>query len=624
MPLIAQVGRRSLKTRALILTLYLALSIGAVTMVVPFLLMLSTSLTSGVDQNDYAIIPRFLYSRDALYRKYIEDKYYGNIDQVNGRNATAFATMEDVTPPTSDEMSHPEIVAIWDRLTADLPNEFWEAGFRGYMNGPSLLTEWYQQETERRFRGHIAALNERYLEENVSFQTVLPPNERLSSRGWTPGVDAKSADWKEMRRNLPTRFRLPVRADLMYQDHAKGLYRGVVADINAAWGTKYTDIAGIRMPRTPPLDPEARADWVSFVREKLPYRYLRLLPASKPHWNAFLRTKYRGDLAKLNEIHQTTASNSYSRFGDIPVPEDPSEAVVRVDFTEFLKTASVEWIRIDTVESRFEDSLAREFGTVANMNRRLFTKFASFASVAPPEATSDRKFARSNFTSLRNEFAGRNFRLVYNYIFLHGRAVVNTVVYCALAVLTALIVNPLCAYALSRYPMRSTYRILLVILATMAFPAEVTMIPNFLLLKQFGLLNTFWALILPVMAGPFMIFLLKGFFDSLPKELFEAGLIDGASELVMFWKVTIPLSKPIFAVIALQAFTAAYGAFMFAFLVCQDQRMWTMMVWLYQLQIHAPKYVTMAALTVAAIPTLVIFILAQNVILRGIIIPTSK
>ena len=92
----------------------------------------------------------------------------------------------------------------------------------------------------------------------------------------------------------------------------------------------------------------------------------------------------------------------------------------------------------------------------------------------------------------------------------------------------------------------------------------------------------------------------------------------------MFFKVTVPMSTPIFAVIALGAFTAAYGAFMFALLVCQNPKMWTLMVWLYDLQNSAPQYVMMAALTVAALPTLIVFAFAQKVIMRGIIIPMEK
>ena len=139
-----------------------------------------------------------------------------------------------------------------------------------------------------------------------------------------------------------------------------------------------------------------------------------------------------------------------------------------------------------------------------------------------------------------------------------------------------------------------------------------------------SLMNTFWALVLPGLANGYGIFLLKGFFDSLPPELYEAGLIDGASELRMFWRITLPMSKPILAVIALGAFSGAYGAFMHAFLICQDHRMWTLMVFLYEFQQMHTIPLVMASLVVAAIPTLLVFVFCQNVILRGIVIPTFK
>jgi multiple sugar transport system permease protein len=218
---------------------------------------------------------------------------------------------------------------------------------------------------------------------------------------------------------------------------------------------------------------------------------------------------------------------------------------------------------------------------------------------------------------VRWEFLTRNYKMVIQYFLLHGRALYNTFVYIVLAILIALTVTPSAAYAMSRYKLPSTYKILLFFLATMAFPPMVTTIPNFLLLKRLGLLNTFWALVLPGMTSGYFIFLLKGFFDSLPRELYEAAMIDGAGEWVMFWNITMTLSKPILAVIALGAFTAAYGNFMFAFIVNQNQKMWTLMVWLYQLQQFSHQSVTFAALIIAAIPTFLVFLFAQNIILRG-------
>ena len=196
--------------------------------------------------------------------------------------------------------------------------------------------------------------------------------------------------------------------------------------------------------------------------------------------------------------------------------------------------------------------------------------------------------------------------------------------YCGLAVLLALLVNPLAAYALSRHRPPSAYKLLLFMLLTMAFPPIVTQIPIFLMLRDLRLLNTFAALVLPGMAHGYSIFLLKGFFDSLPRELYESAELDGAGEWTIFWTITMSLSRPILAVIALSAFTAAYSNFMFALLICQDERMWTLMVWLYQLQARSGQAVIYASLLVAALPTLLIFLFCQNIILRGIVVPVER
>ncbi len=103
-----------------------------------------------------------------------------------------------------------------------------------------------------------------------------------------------------------------------------------------------------------------------------------------------------------------------------------------------------------------------------------------------------------------------------------------------------------------------------------------------------------------------------------------SATIDGAGEVKIFWKIAMSLSKPIMAVIALGAFNAAYRNFMFAFIVCQDQDMWTMMVHIYQLMQRSCAGVGFAALVIAAIPTFVVFVFFQNIIIKGIVVPTEK
>ena len=229
----------------------------------------------------------------------------------------------------------------------------------------------------------------------------------------------------------------------------------------------------------------------------------------------------------------------------------------------------------------------------------------------------------------RREFflnAIANYRLVGEFLFVRGRAFFNTIVLVLLSVLAALTVNPLAAYALSRFKLKCTEQILLFLLATMAFPAAVTAIPGFLLVRDLGLLNTFAALILPTVASGMSIFILKGFFDALPRELYEAAAIDGATETTVFFRITLPMTTPILAVNALNHFVAAYNSWEWAFLVCQRESNWTIAVWMYDLsqRMGSQPWCVMAGFVLVSIPTALVFLLCQKIILRGIVLPSMK
>jgi multiple sugar transport system permease protein len=335
-------------------------------------------------------------------------------------------------------------------------------------------------------------------------------------------------------------------------------------------------------------------------------------------------------------------------------------------------------------EDFWQPFLRQRYPSLAALNAAWGATYAAWDEVRLPWAAFKYDGFLREKDGLRGRYIRHNFATVFAFIAIHGQALRVTLIYILLSVVSALTVNPLAAYAMSRFRLKESHHILVFLLATMAFPGEVLMIPNFLLIKSFpylqiltvlaclalfflvarvlgrrlplllaatvglalvaavagwvvphtarrlgmadsiSLMNTFWALVLPGLANGYGIFLLKGFFDSLPPELYEAGLIDGASELRMFWRITLPMSKPILAVIALGAFSGAYGAFMHAFLICQDPKMWTLMVFLYEFQQMHTLPLVMASLVVAAIPTLLVFVFCQNVILRGIVIPTFK
>jgi ABC-type glycerol-3-phosphate transport system permease component len=122
------------------------------------------------------------------------------------------------------------------------------------------------------------------------------------------------------------------------------------------------------------------------------------------------------------------------------------------------------------------------------------------------------------------------------------------------------------------------------------------------------LLNTYWALILPGLAQGFSIFMLKGFFDGLPRELYEAAELDGANEWTVYWNITFPLCKPILALTVLGTVVGAYSSYMWTLIICPAQEKWTLAVWVFQFSVDAMEkgqgHLQMAALVLMSIPTM--------------------
>jgi len=266
------------------------------------------------------------------------------------------------------------------------------------------------------------------------------------------------------------------------------------------------------------------------------------------------------------------------------------------------------------------------YGDLAGINRAWGTDYHYVEEVFPPF---DEAYA---VTFAHNEWpmtfapALNNYGVIASYLFRRSNALYVTLLLVALSILCTLTVNPFAAYALSRFNLRGQEAIILFLLATSAFPAMISAIPGYLLMRDLGLLNTFFALVLPGAASGMSIFILKGFFDSLPPELFEAATIDGAKEWQIFLYVTMPMVKPILAINMLTAFLSAYTGWEWALIICQNPRMWTLAVWMYQASqwwVDAP-WIVSAGFIIISIPTLLVFLTCQKVILRGIIIPQMK
>jgi len=637
MPIISRIGRKAPKVRLLVFAVYAVLIVGAVTMVYPFMVMLAGSTKTAVDVKDFAPIPTFWHDDAALYRKHIEGLFNESLDAMKIAYDADTPSFERLEPPAAP---NERLVAAWHAFLdgADLPHYTHALGYiEGKVSKSIPMAEReFKAQLMDRFDGDVEAMNAAMGMEFPHWHAFLVVAEDYLSRRQR---QLDLGFFRALREFKATQPR-----SLLYYFSAEGFYKTLflktqyskkIDEYNRTHGTAYASYADVHLSRRLPEGTDAeRKDWQTFVRSTLNPLWIRADADARPLYQAFLEAKY-GNITTLNRNYGTR----YAAFENMPlVEEPPGEGIVLTDWEAFLGGWSdpdtgrlhilpAEMIRIHSVDFLFRDYLQETYGSIAAVNAALGTGAKDFIDIFPPQCDAHYLAFLDMRGDLKWEFTTRNYREVLAYLLFHGRGIVNTVIYCGGAVLLALIVNPLAAYAMSRYRIPTSYKILLLLMLTMAFPPMVTQIPVFLMLRELGLLNTFAALLLPGIANGYAIFLLKGFFDSLPRELYESASLDGASEWTMFWRITMSLSKPILAVIALQAFTLAYSNFMFALLICQDERMWTLMVWLYQLQQQGQDKgpgVIYASLVIAAVPTFLVFVFAQKVIMRGIVVPVEK
>jgi multiple sugar transport system permease protein len=207
-----------------------------------------------------------------------------------------------------------------------------------------------------------------------------------------------------------------------------------------------------------------------------------------------------------------------------------------------------------------------------------------------------------------------------------GRFFVNSIIVALASVAGQLLFCSMAAYAFARLRFRWRDRVFALYLGTMMIPAIVTMIPAFLLITTFGWMNTYQALITPGLSSVWGIFLLRQFFQSIPRDLEDAARIDGASEFTIFVKIVLPLSKPALATLAVFAFLGSWKDFLWPLLVTNRMDMRTLEVGIAS---FSGMYQTdwphqMAAAVVVMLPLVFVFFLAQRYFVRGITMTGMK
>ncbi len=221
-----------------------------------------------------------------------------------------------------------------------------------------------------------------------------------------------------------------------------------------------------------------------------------------------------------------------------------------------------------------------------------------------------------------------NYRLVlFNPELPVIRFFINSILVTVVAVLGQLLFTSMAAYGFARLKFRGRDLFFGLFLLSMMFAGVVTQIPVYMMVRSFGWLDTYAALIVPALSSSFNVFLLRQFFLQLPFELDEAARMDGASEMKIYWSVTMPLSKAALATAAAFSFFALWTDFFWPLLATNSIRMRTLEV---GLSVFKNSYggtnwpLQMTAAVIVLLPLLIIFLLTQRFFVRGVVMGSIK
>lgn len=282
-------------------------------------------------------------------------------------------------------------------------------------------------------------------------------------------------------------------------------------------------------------------------------------------------------------------------------------------------------------------------GRVFDIFNHIFLALVAIITVIPflyvvaGSFASETELATRSFFLIPNDFTTN----AYNYIFSTnavirslGVSIIVTVVGTAVSMVLTLTM----AYPLSRSTMVGRNLILNLILFSMLFGGG--MIPTYLLVKGLGLLDSYWALILPLAINPFNLIIVKTFFQQLPKELEDASKIDGCTEFQTFWRVMLPLSKPVIATFTLFYAVFYWNDFFQALLYITDTTKWPIQLLLQQLvmvanlgvgdlqeaQLYEPpeESVKLAVIVIATVPILLFYPFLQKHFAKGVMLGSVK
>lgn len=202
-----------------------------------------------------------------------------------------------------------------------------------------------------------------------------------------------------------------------------------------------------------------------------------------------------------------------------------------------------------------------------------------------------------------------------------GRVTANSLGIAAAVTAVSVLFNSMAGYAFAHLPFPGRERLFRLLVAAMVIPGQVSMLPLFLLLKQLGLINTYFGVMVPGLASIFGIFLVRQYASSVPRALLDAARIDGAGEWRIYWSIVLPVCRPVLVTLAIFTFLGTWSDFLWPLIVLTDDQMYTLPVALANLfgEHVQDTELVMAGAVVTVLPVVALFLALQRYYIAGIV-----
>lgn len=249
----------------------------------------------------------------------------------------------------------------------------------------------------------------------------------------------------------------------------------------------------------------------------------------------------------------------------------------------------------------------RRIGIMATMVDPAQPETEIRVNIKERQPVNELRFASSNYTDLFGKFDFGSY--LWNSVFI-------TVV----ATLLTLLFNSMAAFALSKYQFTGQKTVFVLIIATLMIPPTIILVPAFLVVSSLDLLNNLWGVILPAVATPTGVFLLRQYMLTIPDELLEAARMDNASEWRIYWKIILPLAAPAMAVLAIFSFMWRWNDFLWPLIVLSKSEHFTLQLALnaFQGELNTQWNYLLAMTVITLIPISLVFAFLQKYITTGI------